>query len=341
MVYPDKLTKCYKIGVTAMSAGIDDERSLIKTEAAIKKLNEKGFDVVETPDLRTHRKFVSTTAQNRVNEFLSLWENEDVLYIPIAFGGEFLMETIPFLHNNKNRIVSSKPKWVQGFSDVSLLLFYLTTNYNFATIHSYSFSGYAMDTWDRAIETPFNFVTAPSDFVQESFCMYEKERNREAGTECNSFNLTEKVEYKSLFGESNINIKGRVIGGCMDVIKLLVGTPYDNTRKFCESFQEGMLWYLENCEMSVADVKRTLWQMRESGWFDNANGFLIGRTASSASMADFTYEDALMDVLGELKVPIVYDVDIGHVSPQWTMINGALAEFTYENGRGKIAQKIV
>ena len=127
----------------------------------------------------------------------------------------------------------------------------------------------------------------------------------------------------------------------MDVIKLLIGTPYDNTRKFCESFQEGMLWYLENCEMSVADVKRTLWQMRESGWFDNANGFLIGRTASNASMADFTYEDALMDVLGELKVPVVYDVDIGHVAPQWTMINGACAEFTYENGKGRIAQKIV
>lgn len=341
IIYPDKLIKCSKIGVTAMSAGVYDEKSLVKIEAAVRNLNEKNLEILETQDVRMNKKFVSATAQNRVDEFLSLWESEDVLYMPVAFGGEFLMETIPYLHRNKDRIIAGKPKWVQGYSDVSLLLFYLTTNYNFATIHSYLFSKYAMNIWHKSVEVPFNFVMAPADFTQESFAMYEKEKNSETGSECNSFNLTEKVEYKSLFGESKINISGRLIGGCMDVLKLLMGTPYDNTKAFCNSFAEGMLWYLENCEMSITDVKRTLWQMKENGWFDNANGFLIGRTASNTSMYDFTYEDSLRDVLGDLKVPVVYDVDIGHVAPQWTMINGAYAEFDYENGKGKILQKMI
>ncbi len=341
IIYPDAVVNGSKIGVTAMSAGIDDERSLVKTEAAIQKLTNKGFKIVETPDLRTHQKFVSATAEIRSDEFLSLWEREDISYMPIAFGGEFLMETIPYLHHNKNRIICAKPKWVQGFSDVSLLLFYLTTNYNIATVHTYSFSAYAMNKWHKSIEMPFKFVTNPCNFTQESFEEYEKDRNREIGAECNSFNLTEKVEYKSLFGENSVKMNGRLIGGCMDVIKVLLGTPYDNTKSFCSNFKEGMLWYLENCEMPITDVKRTLWQMRESGWFNNANGFLIGRTANCTMMDDFTYEDALKDVLEELGVPVVYNVDIGHVAPQWTMINGAFAEFSYENGKGMISQKMI
>lgn len=53
------------------------------------------------------------------------------------------------------------------------------------------------------------------------------------------------------------------------------------------------------------------------------------------------YEDVLKSTIGLLGKPIIYDVDFGHVMPQWTMINGAYATFTYENGKGKIVQELV
>ena len=323
-----------------MSAGISDERGRIRIDAAISKFINKGFEIVETSNLRTNQKFVSTDAITRVNEFLSLWKDESIKYIPIAFGGEFLMETIPFLNDNKKQIENSYPTWVQGFSDISLLLFYLTTNFNIATLHSYSFSAFSMDKWHKSISVPFDFVMNPTDFEQVSFEHYEKERIRERGFECASFNLNGDVIYKELNGSNNVSMSGRLIGGCMDVIKLLPGTPFDATKKFCSQFNEGMIWYLENCEMSIADVKRTLWQMSKAGWFDNANGFLIGRTASCEDMEDFTYQDALLDTLGKLEVPVVYDVDIGHVAPQWTIVNGAFGSFSFENGKGKLFQEL-
>lgn len=341
IIYPKKFNMGEKIGVTAMSSGIYDERGLLKTEAAIKKLTDIGNEIIVTPDVRKCEKFVSESGKVRVEEFLSLWENNDICYMPIAFGGEFLMETLPYLHKNAERIKNAKPKWVQGYSDVSLLLFYLTTNYNIATVHSYSFSAYAMKEWHKSIKSAFDFVCNPSEFTQNSFELYEGERIREVGTECDSFDLSESVSYKSLFKDEKINMQGRIIGGCMDVLKLLLGTSYDNTKLFCSQFDEGMLWYLENCEMPITDVKRTLWQMRECGWFDNANGFLIGRTANSMQMFDFTYQDALRDVFEELNVPVVFDVDIGHIAPQFTIINGSFAEFEYENGKGKLTQKII
>lgn len=340
IIYPDALKVGDKVGVTAMSAGVCDERGRIRIDKAISKFVNKGFEIVETPDLRTNSKFVSADASTRTNEFLSLWNDVRVKYMPIAFGGEFLMETIPFLNDNKILIEKYCPKWVQGFSDVSLLLFYLTTNFNIATLHSYSFSAFSMNEWHKSISTPFDFVTNPTSFEQVSFKLFEKERIREAGLECASFNLGGDVVYKELNGAKNVNMSGRLIGGCMDVIKLLLGTPFDATKKFCSQFSEGMIWYLENCEMSIADVKRTLWQMSKAGWFDNANGFLIGRTASCEDMEDFTYQDALLNTIGKLGVPVVYDVDIGHVAPQWTIVNGSFGSFSFEDGRGKLFQEL-
>ena len=84
------------------------------------------------------------------------------------------METLPYLHQNKEIFLNSKAKWVQGFSDVSLLNFYLTTNYNFATIHANSFSSYAMIPWDKSLETPVDFVMNFTDeLIQTNFKFYE------------------------------------------------------------------------------------------------------------------------------------------------------------------------
>ena len=339
IVYPSSISDNFKIGVTAMSSGLNDERGMIKLKNARNNFINKGFEIVETENVRKGAKLVSDKAENRANEFLELWQREDIPYIIVACGGEFLMETLPFLHQKKEVFLNSKVKWVQGFSDVSLLNFYLTTNYNFATIHANSFSSYAMIPWDKSLETPVDFVkSSTNELYQTNFKFYEKERDRTVGAECNPYNLTEKVEYKNLYQEKAVKFEGRLLGGCMDVLKVLLGTPMDNTRTFCNSFEEGIIWYLENCEMSVMDLKRTLWQMKMVGWFENAKGFIIGRTNVKDTIDDFSYEDALHDVLDDLNVPVIYDADFGHVAPQWTMINGAFAEFSFNDGCAELKQ---
>lgn len=130
--YPKKLKKGQVIGVTAPSDGANLDTVDI-SEGNIKK---RGYDVVETAHVRRSDGIVSTSGKIRAEEFLTLWKNEDVAYILSARGGEFLMEMLPFLDTFQEEIKKSKPKWVQGYSDTSLLLYYLTTNYQIATIHA-------------------------------------------------------------------------------------------------------------------------------------------------------------------------------------------------------------
>ena len=44
------------------------------------------------------------------------------------------------------------------------------------------------------------------------------------------------------------------------------------------------------------------------------------------------------ELADELSVPVIYDIDCGHVPPQMTVINGAYAEIEVENGKGQIKQ---
>ena len=287
-------------------------------------------------------KLVSSSGLERAEEFISLWKNDKVSHIIAACGGEFLMEMIPYLANYKEIFNRYIPKWVQGYSDTSLLNFYLTTNYNIATVHAQNLGDYAMKKYHKSLIDTLNMtkLNENEEYVQNSFEKYAaKDETDDFEAE---YNLIYDNKYKLLnVSENSIKISGRLIGGCIDVIKTIVGTPYDNTNVFCKQFDEGMIWFLENCEMSVADLYRSLWQLREAGWFKNVNGFLIGRTFSQESIDDYSYLDALKDALLDLNVPIIYDADLGHIPPQMTYINGAYAEFEYVDGKGILKQKYI
>ena len=88
--------------------------------------------------------------------------------------------------------------------------------------------------------------------------------------------------------------------------------------------------------MNAADIYRHLWQMKQCGWFEHATGILIGRPAGYSTTENFELTDALSATLGDLGIPVLYDVDIGHVPPQLTLINGAHATITYQDGQGKV-----
>ncbi len=60
-----------------------------------------------------------------------------------------------------------------------------------------------------------------------------------------------------------------------------------------------------------------------AGWLDAANAVLIGRPGAPDS-SRFTQLDALESALGELEVPVLYDVDLGHVPPQLALVNGVV-----------------
>lgn len=56
---------------------------------------------------------------------------------------------------------------------------------------------------------------------------------------------------------------------------------------------------------------------------------------------DFTLQDALSNIFQDMNVPVLYNVDVGHIPPQLTFINGSFAEVEFKNKKAKIIQKLI
>jgi muramoyltetrapeptide carboxypeptidase LdcA involved in peptidoglycan recycling len=175
--------------------------------------------------------------------------------------------------------------------------------------------------------------------TQVSSPLYQKKWQHENPTPV-IFHLTEPTAWKTVSNHSE-KFSGRLLGGCIDVIRHLVGTPYGDVARFRADHVPGepIVWYLENCELSVADLKRSLTQMKYAGWFENCSGILFGRSPANIPVAGYTIEKMYQDLAGELNIPVVYDIDCGHVPPQITFINGAYAEVEAKGGKGVVVQE--
>lgn len=124
-----------------------------------------------------------------------------------------------------------------------------------------------------------------------------------------------------------LRIEGRLIGGCMDCLVNLLGTKYDKVTEFAEQYKEdGLIWFLESCDLNVMAIRRAIWQMKNAGWFSYVKGFLIGRPAVfGQEMMGLDQYHAVCDLLAELDVPVIMDADIGHLSPMMPLVCGSHA----------------
>lgn len=336
MKYPKPLRKGNTIGICAPSAGVP-ERLWPRLDKARANLQAMGYLTVETPSVRNVNKLVCADAATRAAEFMSLYENPEVTAILPPWGGEFLMDMLPLLDFKRLSLLPAK--WVCGYSDITTLLFALTLRCDMATLHGSNLVNMGYHTVHPSDLTALTcmeqrYVLQRSAGVRGSFASFDD-------LSAPPYEPLVVSPWKSLRGDRH-GFCGRVLGGCMDVLCKLIGTPYAPVDEFLTMYQsDGFIWALESCEMRAPDIYRTLWQMRACGWFEHCHGIIIGRPDGYADMRGFTLEDALTQSFSGLDFPILYDADIGHIPPQMQWVNGTLATVVYEEGRATVAQTYI
>ena len=99
---------------------------------------------------------------------------------------------------------------------------------------------------------------------------------------------------------------------------------------------EGIIFYLEACDLNVFGIRRALWQLKQAGWFTHCKGIVFGRALNDEKLMNLSLKDSLEKSLSDLGVPVIYDCDFGHVEPRMTIINGCYAHIDYNNGNGQL-----
>jgi len=332
MIYPKFLEKGCSIGVTALSDGNKKETDFVRLDYGKEQFQEKGYSVIETAHVRTSDKGRSTDGKSRAVELEELIENDKVQWIIAAKGGDFLVEMLPFVDFKK---IKANPTWIQGYSDSTGINFTVTTNCDMATVYACNFNDFGMEHWHKALENNLSILEGKK-MVQTSFDLYQDGfYDRVTGLE--SYVLEKPVYWRNITTDEEVIISGRLLGGCFDVLLNLVGTRFDNTKNFINQYKEdGIVWYLESFSLTSEAMTRGLWQLKEAGWFNYVKGFIFGRPAFFDPESYIPYSEAVLSILGELKVPIILDADIGHKAPQMTLVNGAMATIHSEGGKGII-----
>ena len=332
MIYPEFLKEGDLISVPAPSDGAKCEQDINRYNNAKIYLENRGYKINISKNVFNSINGRSADALTRANELNKMFEDESKILM-CATGGEFLVETLPYIDFSK---IKNNPKWVVGFSDPTGLLFTLTTKYDIATIYGNNFRSYGAEEIHSSLEDNLCILEG-NNIIQENYEKYENERFEKV-TGLEGYNLTEKVYWKTLSGKEE-KIKGRIIGGCIDIITELIGTKYDNISNFIEKYKDdGIIWYFDNCELFLEELIRLLWKFDELGYFKYTNGIVWGRNGVEMTHTYDSMEETLKDsnVLSKLKVPVIYDADISHKGPSMTIINGAIAEITCKDGKGSV-----
>ena len=335
MKYPNFLSEGKTIGVCAPSFGTPLDPYKIRYDRSKKYFKKLKYNIKESNSVYKLIKDESAKDYIRAKEFMDLYLDNNVDFVMSVAGGEMMCEILPFIDFDK--IKNSIPKFFMGYSDNTILTFTLTTICDIATIYGPCAGDFGARRLDKSFLNALEIMKG-NLITQNSFSKYEINSLKYEDYTA-PLNKTEKVKWYS--DDKKVDIKGRLIGGCLDVLVMFLGTKYDNVKSFNEKYKnDGIIWYLESCDLNSISVKRALFQLKEAGWFKYVKGFVFGRPNNTDTPFDVTYYEAVKKHLEEYNVPIIFDVDIGHVHPSFTIINGSIGHVYYSEGKGFIEQEL-
>lgn len=276
-------------------------------------------------------------------------------------GGELMCEILDYVDFGK--IGQADPKWYMGYSDNTNMTYLLATLCDTASIYGPCAAAFGMEPRHQALEDAMALLRGEK-LTMEGYGMWERESLKSEESPFAPYQLTEPsvMKYWMPDGRTNveslqraeksqmdsqsgtgIQVSGRLLGGCMDCLVNLLGTKYDRTTAFVEKYKgDGILWFLEACDLNLMGIRRAMWQMEHAGWFKNCSGFLIGRPLNGMGVEDFGIDhyQAVCEMLYQYHVPVLMDLDIGHLPPMMPLICGSMAEVTSDGKQYRIRMRL-
>lgn len=346
MRYPEYLQLGKTIGFVAPSFGCATEPYYTAFLNAQKKFTKLGFKIQLGPNCYESKGIgISNTPEACGKELTESYCGTENQAVISCGGGELMCETLDYVDFEKIR--RSEPKWYMGYSDNTNVTFLLTTLCDVASIYGPCAGTFGMEPWHASVQDAFDLMTGKKNSVS-GYDGWEKESLKDAEHPLEPYHITEQrvlKVYNPATGEitenGQVEISGRLIGGCLDCLDNLVGTKFDKVPEFAERYkEEGILWFLESCDLNVMSIRRALWQLEHSGWFQYTKGFLIGRPlCMGQELMGMDHYNAVTGILGKYQVPIILDADVGHFAPMMPLICGSLAKIQIEGNEIQITME--
>jgi len=292
---------------------------------AVQTLRDLEYDVVVGECVVDHPAN-DRSVRRRTAELMAMLTDPSIKAVIPPWGGANAIEVLAML--DFEEVAAAEATWFIGYSDVSTVLTPLTLLTGVTTLHG-----------NNLMDTPYRVPTSLLPWLDIVTLSAGSEfSQRPAGVhrvnDWDDWTIRPEVTEHVWNGHggwrrldehrSRIEVTGRMIGGCIETLSALVGTRFLGVADFVEEYApNGLIVYVESGTGEPARIRQGLELLRAGGFFASANGILVGRTRSP-DPGQSEQVRATLDAIGDLDVPIVGDVECGHVPPHLPIVNGAL-----------------
>lgn len=270
---PPYLKKGDTIGITCPAGYMD----AVKAQTCINTLQGWGFDVMVGKTLGSSSKnYFSGTDEERTDELQAMLDDEHINAILFGRGGYGMGRIIDKLDLTKFK---KKPKWVIGFSDITILHAHLYTKIKVASLHA-------------PMAAAFN--EGENEFIKS---LHKAIIGKKAKYRCaaHAFNK---------LGDATAEL----IGGNLTLLAHIIGTPSDINTK-------NKILFIEDIGEQVYNTDRMLHQLQRSRKLENLAGLIVGGFTdmkdTERPFGKNVYE-AIKEITASYNFPVAYGFPVSH-----------------------------
>jgi muramoyltetrapeptide carboxypeptidase len=296
IIFPPYLKKADTIGMVCPAG----QMPMDKTSECVRVLNEEwGFKTILGKTVGTQYHYFSAPDDERLADLQWMLDEGSVKAILFCRGGYGLGRIIDRIDFKKFR---KAPKWIIGFSDITILHAHLHTKFKIASLHA-------------PMANAFNNGEYANEYVHSLFKSLTGKKASYVSSD-HPFNQP---------GEVN----GILVGGNLSMIAHLIGTSSDlQTNK--------KILFLEDVGEYLYHIDRIFYQLKRSGKLDKLAGLIIGGfTDMKDTEIPFgkTVEEIIHDLVKEYKFPVCFGFPVSHSKENYALKIGAKYNFKVTRNR--------
>lgn len=272
---PPYLKKGDTIGITCPAGYMAKE----KAQTCIDTLQQWGYQVMVGKTLGSKSEnYFSGTDEERGNELQAMLDDDSIKAILCGRGGYGVSRIIDQLDFKKFK---KKPKWIIGFSDITVLHAHIYINCKIASIHA-------------PMASAFNDGGAQNEFVLSLKKILAGKKNKYSCS-VHPFNKQGTA-------------MGELVGGNLSLLAHITGTPSDLNTK-------NKILFIEDIGEYIYSIDRMLYQLKRSGKLDTLAGLIIGGF-SDLKDTERTFgksiDEVIHAIVKDYDYPICFNFPVSH-----------------------------
>ncbi len=280
-IIPPYLKPGDTIGITAPAGWINSE----DIQPSISRIEAMGYSIKLGKTIGTRYHSMSATDDERRADLQKMLDDSHVKAILCARGGYGVVRIIDQLDFRK---FQKNPKWIIGFSDITVLHSHINRHYGIASIHSKMCNSFP-EEWTKADDIQKQTIQSIFDAV--------------AGV---------KMKYDFSTNPSNRpgTARGRLVGGNLKTLESIAASH-------SALLTNQKILFLEDTGEYKYSIDRSLWSLKRAGMLDHLAGLIIGGfkiKPDDDPDAEFVkpLEEIVLEKISDCNYPVCFDFPVGH-----------------------------